>query len=214
VPAIQRIVERKHWRFSTIIKSACAFGDHPVLTKEGVIDTTCIEWNKQIPDLLKEFKPTTVLFAQSIGNKAFGAKSDEESVEMLSESYSRGWSELQKQGAKIAVIRDTPRMGINIPGCLASRVGTVESCSRPKSEVLGRADPLVVAANNTPGVYLIDMNDSICTTERCPPVIGNVLVWRDSHHLTGSYVWTLTPKLAKILSPFVEGSSNVDMGSH
>ena len=33
----------------------------------------------------------------------------------------------------------------------------------------------------------------------CPPIVGNILVYQDSHHLTGAYALTTAPYLEKRL---------------
>ena len=43
------------------------------------------------------------------------------------------------------------------------------------------------------------MNGYICPGDRCSPIVGNVLVYRDKHHLTATYAATL----ASALEPFV-----------
>src|SRR5690606_3098150 len=49
------------------------------------------------------------------------------------------------------------------------------------------------------GHPLLDFTDVFCRDGRCPPVIGNVFVYRDSHHVTASYMRTLAPVLAQRL---------------
>ena len=48
-------------------------------------------------------------------------------------------------------------------------------------------------------VPLIDMNSLICGRTKCPPIVGNVLVYQDSHHLTSTYALTTAPYLEKRL---------------
>ncbi len=48
-------------------------------------------------------------------------------------------------------------------------------------------------------VPLIDMNSLICGRVKCPPIVGNVLVYQDSHHLTSVYALTTAPYLEKRL---------------
>jgi hypothetical protein len=50
------------------------------------------------------------------------------------------------------------------------------------------------------GVGIVDLFDAICPTERCPAVIGNVLIYRQGSHLTDTYVRSMTPRLAKALT--------------
>jgi hypothetical protein len=39
------------------------------------------------------------------------------------------------------------------------------------------------------------MNDLLCTDTTCPPVIGNVVVYRDDQHLAKTYSLTMAPYL-------------------
>jgi hypothetical protein len=56
------------------------------------------------------------------------------------------------------------------------------------------------AARATKGtVPVIDMNDLICGPRECRPVVGNVLVFMDQHHLTPQYSQTLAPFLRQRL---------------
>ena len=50
----------------------------------------------------------------------------------------------------------------------------------------------------------VNVNDWICTDTDCPPVIGNVLVYRDEHHLTATYARTLTIAFESMLVRQVE----------
>ncbi len=41
----------------------------------------------------------------------------------------------------------------------------------------------------------VDLTDYICGPRACPPVVGNVLVYRDDAHMTNTYAATLGPYL-------------------
>src|SRR5690606_41925114 len=60
------------------------------------------------------------------------------------------------------------------------------------------------AAAQVPGLRTVDMTDMVCPDTTCVPVIGNVLVYRQTSHLTDTYVRTLTAALAERLAPQVE----------
>jgi len=45
------------------------------------------------------------------------------------------------------------------------------------------------------GVDVIDPTDRFCLAARCPAVIGNVLVYRRTGHMTATYAATLAPWL-------------------
>jgi hypothetical protein len=63
-------------------------------------------------------------------------------------------------------------------------------------------DPQLEAAQ-APGdrrVRLIDLSNHICTATTCPPVVGGVLVLKDSNHLTRAFSTTLGPYLLRALN--------------
>ena len=54
--------------------------------------------------------------------------------------------------------------------------------------------PSLYAARALDGqVPVVDLNSLICGPRDCDPVVGNVLVFFDSHHLTNSYGQTMAP---------------------
>ena len=57
-------------------------------------------------------------------------------------------------------------------------------------------DPIVAAAADMPAVRLVDLTAAICGAEYCEPVVGNIVVWRDMHHLTATYAAALADQLA------------------
>ncbi|MFC7767127.1 SGNH hydrolase domain-containing protein [Leucobacter soli] len=69
-------------------------------------------------------------------------------------------------------------------------------CATPRGEALDeRVFPELEAAADA-DVELIDMNNWVCPDPHsCAVVIGNVFVWRDSHHLTATYAETLAEPL-------------------
>ncbi len=60
-------------------------------------------------------------------------------------------------------------------------------------------DPLMRAVEISNNAYAIDMHAFYCEEGVCPAVIGGVVVYADSNHLTATYVRTLTPILERSL---------------
>jgi hypothetical protein len=66
----------------------------------------------------------------------------------------------------------------------------------PAATALKRNLPTVFAIRAASSrVPLVTMNPLICGPVSCPPVIGNVLVYQDSQHLTSTYALTTAPYL-------------------
>jgi len=50
----------------------------------------------------------------------------------------------------------------------------------------------------------VDMTDYLCTAERCEVVVGNVLVYRDQHHITATYARSMADELGKVILPLIK----------
>lgn len=55
------------------------------------------------------------------------------------------------------------------------------------------------AAATASGGQYADLTPLFCTTARCPPIVGNNLVYRDDNHLTVSYARTLGPVIGALV---------------
>jgi hypothetical protein len=78
----------------------------------------------------------------------------------------------------------------------------VLACATPSSSAIDAkrtaADRAVAAAA---GATFIDPTPWVCPTEPCPVVIGNYLVFRDSHHLTTPFSEALARRMLAALPP-------------
>ena len=93
--------------------------------------------------------------------------------------------------------------GMRIRTCVSDRSGG-DGCGRSRGAATQRpddwsklADPMVAAAEAGPRdrVHLVDLTDAFCDSRWCPAVIGNVLVYADSNHMTPTFARTLVPEL-------------------
>ena len=51
---------------------------------------------------------------------------------------------------------------------------------------------------------ILDVSNWLCASDRCPVVVGNVLVYRDSNHITTKFAEVLAPLIDAAVSPYVE----------
>jgi hypothetical protein len=151
-------------------------------------DQTCVDWNTaMLGKLTGPDRPDFIVLSSA------GYSTPEGSPE---KGFERSWAELQKAGVPFTVLHDTPRMGIPVPECVTKNIKNLSQCSVARSSALpngGRAQ--VDAAKELGGVSVLDLSDWICTSTECPSVVGNVLVYRDSGHLSATYAATLAKPL-------------------
>jgi hypothetical protein len=125
-------------------------------------------------------------------------------------AYRRALVRLDSAGVRTIVLRNPPRPGFDVPACVA-RLERFQRVNPPMCE-FDRGLPRIVevarqeslAARGLGSVTLVDLSDRVCPGPRCMPVLGGVLVYRDRHHLTVSFVESLTDVLQQRLSQAIE----------
>ncbi len=200
LPALQEIYgDDPDWRVLTFTKSACAFNAREVtIGKERRSYRSCSEWNGRVLEKLRELRPEIVVVSSSSTYRVQGLDDPVENLAALAQGLLHRWGQLREMGASVVVIRDTPRMDKNVPECMTSRATTIADCSTSAAKAI-RPDPIVEAMRAEPLVSYIDLTREICDERVCSPVRGQVLVYRDSHHLTATYVRLLARKIAPLL---------------
>lgn len=115
---------------------------------------------------------------------------------------------LAESGARLVLMRDTPRPGFDVPTCLARAdyVGTdlSDACRFSLSEQLKGNLPVFEAerrgVSGSVSALLVDMTGYVCPDERCAVISGNVVHFSDNSHLTRTIATLLAPSLASKLA--------------
>ncbi|MEX1133750.1 MAG: acyltransferase family protein, partial [Acidimicrobiia bacterium] len=200
VPAFEAIVARAGWHFYSFSKSACPFG-LMLMGVRGEPYDACMEWNRNVIDLLvDEMRPDLVISTSSNSNLPMNPDGTIPDTDQRLDLYRRGLTEaveeLTAAGIQVALLADTPRPRFDIPECLASEV-SVAACSVAREEA--NTYSLQGDVAEALGIPYADMADFICTPTVCPAVIENVIVWRDTNHMTATYARSLAGALMQAL---------------
>jgi hypothetical protein len=98
-------------------------------------------------------------------------------------------------------MRDTPWLVRNgkpfRPADCLAKGGDAESCGIKRSAVLSDRNQTLDFVDQFPGLKVLDMSDAVCRDDVCRAVEGNVLVYHDAHHLSATYMRTMTPELGR-----------------
>lgn len=117
-----------------------------------------------------------------------------ETAEAVSQQYVRAWSRATAAGIPVIAVGDFPYLPRTALACVTGSTGLAgSSCTVPRGQALLGIDPMYSAARQTPGASFIDMNRYYCGPETCPLVSGGVVVFRDHHHITGTFSETIGP---------------------
>lgn len=215
-PALDVLALRYHWKLVTDLHATCPWTStwmtDPNASVAGVRYTSCHEWDVTVQhDLLTSIRPDVVItsdFAEvgSVAHPQVGSAAYAD----IAAGMAQYWRQLQAHGISVIPIQETPMMDFQPTDCVSKYGGASPACDSPASVAIPQDPPTVRAARLMGGaVKVIDMNQYICGHAVCKSVVGNVLVYFDPHHLTSSYVSTITPYFASRLL-----SSSAVLASH
>lgn len=189
-PTLEVIAEQRGWRLLAATKSGCRPGTH-LAGDAGEAgggsaeqQESCRAWNAASLEWIAEQDPDLVVLTSTV------SRGEGETVPT---AYLQVWEQLAQDDIPVLALRDTPRSGQDMVDCLAANGPLTRECDLNRDRVLARVDPTTQL--DPEGVTFADLSDSLCDETRCPPVIGNVIVYSDNSHLSATYSRTLAPAL-------------------
>ncbi|SFW86222.1 acyltransferase family protein [Amycolatopsis australiensis] len=197
-PAFEALAQQRHWRLETLGKVTCPMLDLPLTSPYlGREYVECEQWRGQVLDRLRTEHPSLVVLGMS---RRYGA-------DFGFTVYSRSWldslartvAQLRSTGAAVLVLGPVPDPQSTVPACLSAHLDDATACTPPEPVAMSSTGVAAEATATTArGGDYADLTKAFCTAERCPVIIGNVLVYRDDNHLTTSYARTLTPLIGAL----------------
>ncbi len=207
--ALEKVAKDNRWRLDTYLVSSCYTMDSlQALTEYGAdAPKNCREWNKWALQKIISSNYDVVVMSSRTGNSLMDVK-ESDMKQALIDGYTETIDQLTDAAIKVFVLRDAPtgKDLLSVPDCLAANNRSIEMCAgKPDKELTD--DPLYMAAHayKSSRVQTLDLSHRFCDATICYPAIGGVVMYFDNHHLTNSYVRTLTPDIAPPLIKFVNG---------
>ena len=192
---LRGVAEQKAWHLDTYLRSGCGLS---LVKSPGVgAATRCQTWNEQVVRALIAGHYDAVIVATR-SSLLGGSAMPIQQQKVVAASMAAAWTRLEAAGIHVIALRDTPEplgAGVpDVPACVADASSPEKECSVSREKAV-ISDPQVAAVAAVPGAKLVDMTDYFCPGRTCPPVIGNVLVYSDGHHMTGLYSESLAGDL-------------------
>jgi peptidoglycan/LPS O-acetylase OafA/YrhL len=202
---LAKIAADRHWELVTDLHAVCPLGSAMMITPgTGGPYTSCHSWGAAVVhDLIARIRPDVVITSDwpglaTVRHPEGGAAAQQE----IGAGMDAYWDHLEDHHISVVAIKESPDVGLNVPDCLSKNPSSPAKCTVPAAKALKPDLPTVYATKAASGrVPLVNMNPFICGPASCPPVVGNVLVYQDSHHLTSTYALTTAPYLeARLLT--------------
>jgi peptidoglycan/LPS O-acetylase OafA/YrhL len=201
-PAFRTIAEQRHWRLETLTKAGCPMMDLPIASAQLHREyTECEQWRGQVIARLRTEHPRLVVIGMARG---YGTG---DGYPERFTSYDPAWidsltrlvQQLRGTGARILVLGPTPDPRSVVPICLSGHLDDATACSPPRPTAVN--EPGIAAesaATEAGGGHYADLTELFCTTNRCPAIVGNTLVYLDKAHLTIEYSRLLAPVIGAL----------------
>jgi peptidoglycan/LPS O-acetylase OafA/YrhL len=196
-PAMERVARQRHWKLVALSKSSCSAADlvlwHDTLKRAY---TECTAFHRSALARIAELKPALVVIGSSFNYRPATPEAD--LAAQWTAAWDRTFTQLGTGGTRIVAIADTPYMSGSVPQCLATPANEehIGNCTRSLRTVLrGPVQRRAFLAYAGSGRATIVNPITWFCTDRCPAVVGNVLVYRDSNHMTTTYSAALAPLL-------------------
>jgi peptidoglycan/LPS O-acetylase OafA/YrhL len=182
LPALMHLAELHDWSIVSMTKAACWF-NLDVRDPHADHSDACVAWNRQAMKWLEQQRPNIVI--------TIGTVTDKHSGETVPPGFVERWKKLDEHGIRVLAIRDNPRHEFDPAICVDVHGPEAIRCQTPRSEILGGHNPLEQLPDLPGNVFPIDLSDYFCDARNCFPVAGNVLIYRDQHHISRAYAISL-----------------------
>jgi len=201
LPALEYLGRQKHWQITTVLASECTQSTVPVQWDAASKGPGCLRWARKARDFsLKGHYDLIVTSARN--SHAVPHKTRVQSLPDWRRGYRewlRPWAE---RTTPVLVVHDTPYPGNTmgaVPDCVAQHLDDLTTCGGSRADWVS-PDPLVQAADAYGAPFTtVDLTDRICTPVRCPAVVGGVVTYFDSSHISATYAKTLARYLDRPL---------------
>lgn len=180
------------FRVIPLVRQSC-----PAFVQEldGIFSAECQEFNQQMIKRLEEVQPDLV-----ISNSTRPLLEKSSGIDEVPASYRTLWDFLEVQNIPFLGLRDNPWFiqeggaGWLISQCYEEERDLV-ACSIPRDNFYAPVDPAAVELAPRPNMLAVDTSNWFCPSDICPPVIGNIYVYRDGNHMSDDYALSLAPLL-------------------
>lgn len=196
--ALEVVAQARGWSGYSLTRAGCALSlARPDLGKAHL--KACLNWRKAVFAWFGRHPGVRTVFVSQAVGLGVRAPRGRSAREYAIQGYIRAWRRLPRTVRQIVVLRDTPIVRETTAECveraMQRRRRADMACALPRARVLRRDLAAVAARRSSTAkrVHVIDMSRFMCSPKLCYPVVGGVLVHKDTTHLTSEFAATLGP---------------------
>ena len=196
-PAFEELADRDDWRLVSLTRSSCLPADLPIRNARMKRRyTECDAWRRWAVGRIDALRPDLVVITSDTNYPGMLDGHPTDPDRLWSDAWAKLFTRLRSDAGHVVLLGDTPTLTTDPLDCLGRNGTDITACAEPAATVL--RDPAwraeVNDAARRTGVPVIDPTPWLCGRD-CPLVVGNLLVYRDTNHLTSAYAEMLSPML-------------------
>jgi peptidoglycan/LPS O-acetylase OafA/YrhL len=192
-PAFLNAANAQGWKLVVMVKKHCPAGDLPM--PGSGLTAECSTWRHGVIERLKQLKPELVVMSEV----TYSSTTMYAAVQGLDATMNA----LSGVATRLMFLGDTPAPIHDIPSCVSNHLRRISYCAASRAQAIDAARLAAQAA--VAKKYQADFvttDDWLCASRLCPVVIGNVLMYRDSSHLSVEGSKLMTPYVEALLAPY------------
>lgn len=193
--AFAKVAEDRGWSLTMDAKMACGLTTRDVVRRDEPY-TACLTWSREVFDAVEADPPEIVILSHTSRQRLWDVGEGEAGLEANREGLREVWNRLADLGVTVVVVPDLPRWPFNPVECALA--GKDCALRIRKNTEFGK-DLVESSALSGTSARVLDLTPLVCPDRVCRPVIGNVYVYRDTHHLTPEYAASIADEVGRRL---------------
>ncbi|MGV0326178.1 acyltransferase family protein [Corynebacterium confusum] len=199
--AIDSLGKEMSFKVVPLLRQDCPveLGDELTVTPE------CAQWSELATERILDADPDLVISNTTRPRGEHGTGPD-----VVPAGYERFWEVLADNEIPFLGLRENPWgfdknfNPIEFDECYVANEDAI-GCGTTREQNYQPVDPSAAILAQWPNMIAVDTSDWYCDADKCPVVIGNVMVYRDMHHISNAYAMSMKPLLEDLITPFLAG---------
>lgn len=188
-PALRAVARQRGWQLQLFTRAGCTIASVKFSYR-------CDTWRRAaLRRIKREVEPDLVVAGSATRYRVVrnGRRwSRKRSQKPLTRGQLRTFKGLRARRIRVVALKETSRAPDDVPSCVIANPTDFGACAFELPKRFPFAH-MARAAKRMRGVRLLEPEQALCPDRVCPAVVGDVLVYRDRHHLTATFAQTLAP---------------------
>ena len=199
-PPVNDLARERGWQLTVLTKGGCPMLEIAIW-RDGRPGGACNQWRDHALDRIAALQPDRIILANATTYDAYTDDGDPRPGEQrtnLIDGQAAITATLRTltPDTHLTIMGASPRLDSPAPECLARNLDDTRPCTPTRDQVV---DTQLINGQHTQATIdqadFINTTDLLCTDTTCPLIIGDLLVYWDTHHLTTPTSHWLRPAL-------------------